>query len=55
MKFDQAIDNAARALNAAASESDTDRAGPLLALANTWVRVVELIHCRNADPAACEL
>lgn len=52
MTFEEAIKNAARTLDAAESETGPDRwaprAGTLLAAANTWVRIAELIHHRSA-------
>jgi hypothetical protein len=48
MTFDQAIDNAARVLDLAEKEEKVDRAGSLLTVANTWVRVAELINHHNA-------
>lgn len=50
MTFDEAITKADEALDAAV-ENDTDpnRAGVHLTTADTWVRIAELLHHREAD------
>lgn len=49
MTFDEAIAHADRTLQAAEHADQTERAGTLLTAANTWVRIAELIHHRDAD------
>lgn len=52
MTFEQAVDNAARTLDAAENEASSDRAGTLLAAANTWTRIAELINHRDLNASA---
>ena len=50
--FDKALREAADALDAAKADHDMDRVRELTGVANTWVRIAELIdhHDRNTKP-----
>lgn len=50
MTFDEAIAKADKALDAAEKAAATpEQAHQLASVANTWVRIAELLHHREAD------